>query len=196
MLTKQVLDYLLSLLFPKTCLVCQRKGSHLCEDCFSLIEINPFQRCLCGKSKNVFKCPECSPSFLDGLFVSADLNQKVLKKTINSYNSLKELSMPLTLVILTHFFLLQKDYFPDFVVFPRPVDKKEEKRTGFNKTKEIAKMLSEKLKIPLMENPDQTKDKNVLVLDIVYDASVMEKLAETLKQNRAKEVFGLVVAKH
>ncbi len=196
MLTKQALDYLLDLLFPKTCLVCQRKGSHLCEDCFSLMEINPFQRCLCGKNKGVFKCPECPSSFLDGLFVSADLNQNVLKKTINSFNSIKELSMPLALIILTHFFLLEKNRFPDFVVFPRPIDKKEEKRTGFNKTKEVAKLISEKLKAPLMENPDQTKDKSVLVLDIVYDVFVMEKLAETLKQNQAKEVFGLVVAKH
>ena len=193
---KQALNYLLDMFFPKTCLVCQRKGSHLCEDCFSLIEINPFQRCVCGKNKGVFKCPECPPSPLDGLFVSADLNQKVLKKTINAYNSIRELSMPLALIILTHFLLLEKNRFPDFVVFPRPIDKKEEKRTGFNKTKDVAKLISEKLKIPLMENPGQTKDKSVLVLDIVYDASAMEKLAETLKQNQAEKVFGLVVAKH
>ncbi|MDD5696368.1 MAG: hypothetical protein PHO90_00085 [Candidatus Pacebacteria bacterium] len=187
---------ILNLLFPKTCLVCKRKGSHLCEDCFSLIEINPFQRCICGKSKGVFKCPECPPSLLDGLFVSADLNQSVLKKTISSYSSIKELSMPLVLIILTHFFLLGKDRFPDFVVFPCPIGRKEEKRTGFSETREIAKILSEKLKMPLMENPDQVKDKNVLVLDIVYDASRMEKLAEKLKQNQARQVFGLVVAKH
>lgn len=196
MLIKQTLNSFLNLLFPKTCLLCQKKGSHLCEDCFSLIEINPFQYCLCGKSRNVFKCSQCPPSLLDGIFVSSDSSQKVLKKVIASYESIKELSLPLALIILTHFLLLEKSQFSGFAIFPSPISKKEEKRTGFNKTKEVAKILSEKLKIPLLENPSQAKNKNILLLDIVCNISKLEEMAKELKQNQAKEVFGLVVAKH
>lgn len=193
---KQTFNSFLNLLFPKTCLICQKKGSHLCEDCFSLIEINPFQYCLCGKNKNVFKCSQCPPSLLDGLFVSSDSNQKVLKRIIASYESIKELSMPLALIILTHFLLLEKNQFSNFVILPYPISKKEEKRTGFNKTKEIAKILSEKLKLPLLEDPKQGQNKNILLFDIIYDSSKLEEMAKELKQNQAKEIFGLVVAKH
>lgn len=196
MLIKQTFNSFLNLLFPKTCLICQKKGSHLCEDCFSLIEINPFQYCLCGKNKNVFKCSQCPSSLLDGLFVSSDSNQKVLKRVITSYESIKELSMPLALIILTHFLLLEKSQFSNFAIFPYPISKKEEKRTGFNKTKEMAKILSEKLKIPLLENPEQGQNKNILLFDIIYNSSKLEEMAKELKQNQAKEVLGLVVAKH
>jgi len=60
----------------------------------------------------------------------------------------------------------------------------------------VAKILSEKLKIPLLENSSQAKNKNILLLDIVCNISKLEEMAKELKQNQAKEVFGLVVAKH
>lgn len=182
---------LLNILFPKTCIFCKRIGSYLCEDCFSLIEINPYQYCVCGKTKGKYRCSECS-SALDGIFVCTRQNQMIVDKIINSYSKIKELSLSLSLIILTHFLLLKNDSFPNFVLLPIPQDKKEIRKTGFNKTREIGKILSDKLKIPLIENIEQAKDKNVLLLDIVYS----NKIEEFAKQLKAKQVMGLVIAKH
>ena len=182
---------LLNILFPKTCIFCKRTGSHVCEDCFSLIEINPYEYCVCGKIKGKHKCSKCS-SALDGLFVCTRQNQIIVDKIINSYPKIKELALPLSLIILTHFLLLEKDSFPNFVILPLPQDKKDIRKTGFNKTKEIGKILSSKLKLPLIENINQIKDKNVLLLDIIYG----DKMEEIAKQLNAKQVIGLVIAKH
>ena len=182
---------LLNILFPKACIFCKRTGFHLCEDCFSLIEINPYQYCICGKTKEKYKCSECL-SALDGLFVCTRQNQTIVDKIINSYSKIKELSLPLSMIILTHFLLLGKDSFPNFVILPLPQDKKDIRKTGFNKTREIGKILSDKLKIPLIENIEQIKDKNVLLLDIVYS----NKMEEFAKQLKANQVMGLVIAKH
>jgi predicted amidophosphoribosyltransferase len=180
---------LLNILFPKTCIFCKRRGSYLCEDCFSLIEINPYQYCVCGKTRGRPKCEECS-SVLDGLFVCTRENQVIVDKIINSYSKIKELSLPLSLIILTHFLLLEKDTFSNFVIYPLPQE--NIRRIGFDKTKEIGKILSDKLKIPLIENIEQTKDKNILLLDITYN----DKMEEIAKQLKANQVIGLVIAKH
>ncbi|MDD3292691.1 MAG: hypothetical protein PHI45_01510 [Candidatus Pacebacteria bacterium] len=180
---------LLNIIFPKNCIFCQKKGSYVCEDCFSLIEINPFQFCICGKNKKTLKCNECS-SCLDGLFVCTRQNQIIIDKIINKYSNIKDLSYVLSLIILTHFLLLEKDDFSNFIIYPLPQD--NIKRIGFDKTKEIGKIISNKLKIPLAENIDQVENKNVLLLDIAY-TDKMEDIAKQLKSN---QIMGLVIKKH
>ncbi len=186
-----MLQALLNILFPKNCIFCQRKGFYVCEDCFSLIEINPFQFCICGKNKKALKCSECS-SNLDGLFVCTKQNQLIIDKIINNYSKIKELSYVLSLIILTHFLLLENNEFDNFVIYPLPQDKKEIKRTGFDKTKELGKILSSKLKIPLIEDLKQTKNKNVLLLDITYS----EKIESIAQQIEANKIMGIVITKH
>ena len=185
---KQVL---LDIFFPKTCIFCKRPGFYLCEDCFSLIEINPFQYCTCGKIKGLYKCDDCS-SYLSGIFVCTKQNQKIVDKIISSYPKIKDLSFSLSLVILTHFLLLKKDAFNEFVIYPLPQDKKEIKRTGFDKTKEVGKIISQKLKIPLIESPEKIKDKKILLFDITYS----NKMEDIAKQLKPLQVFGLVIEKH
>jgi hypothetical protein len=125
-------------------------------------------------------------------FVCTKQGQKIVDKIINSYPKIKDLSFSLSLIILTHFLLLKKESFSDFVIYPLPQNKKELRRTGFDKTKEIGKIISEKLKIPLIENPGGIKDKKILLLDIEYSDEI-EKISKQLKPI---EVFGLVIKKH
>lgn len=185
---------LLSILFPKNCIFCKKRGFYVCEDCFSLIEINPFQLCICEKNKGSFKCKDCLSS-LDGLFVSSKENQTNVDKIINNYSKIKELSLVLSLIIITHLFLLKKDDFSNFAIYPLLPEKKEIKRTGFIKTKEIAKILSQKLKIPLIEKLEKAQKMNILILDIVYSQK-MEDASKQLKENGARQVLGLVIKKH
>lgn len=181
---------LLNIFFPKTCIFCKRQGFSLCEDCFSLIEINPFQCCVCGKTKGVYKCNDCN-SNLNGVFVCTNQNQKVVDKIIESYPKIKDLAFPLSLIILTHFLLIKKESFNEFAIYPLPQDKKDLRRIGFDKTKEVAKIISEKLKIPLIESLEKT-DKKILLFDIEHNDK-MEKIAKQLKP---LEIFGLVIKKH
>ena len=182
---------LLNIIFPKTCIFCRKQGTWLCEDCFSLIEINPFQFCICGKTKEKYKCEYCF-SNLDGLFVCTRQNQKIVDKIIDSYSKIKDLFLSLSLIILTHFLLLKKTAFNEFVIYPLPQNKKEIRRTGFNKTETMAEIISQKLKIPLIKNPEEIKNKKVLLFDIIY-SDKMESLAKQLKPS---QVFGLVIKKH
>jgi len=185
---------LLNILFPKSCIFCQKKGFYVCEDCFSLIDINPFQFCICGKIKGKLKCRDCF-SFLDGLFVCSRQNQIIVDKIINNYSKIKELSLVLSLIIITHLFLLKENEFSNFAIYPLLSNKKELKRTGFDKTKEIGKILSQKLKIPLIEEAKNTKRMNVLILDISYNEKI-ENISKQLKENGVNKVLGLVIKKH
>ncbi|HNP79609.1 MAG TPA: hypothetical protein PKI00_02050, partial [Candidatus Pacearchaeota archaeon] len=129
---------------------------------------------------------------LDGLFVCTRQDQKIVNKIINSYSKIKDLSIPLSLIILTHFLLLKKDTFDEFVIYPLPQDKKDIRRTGFNKTEMIAETISQKLKIPLIKNPEEIKNKKVLLFDIIYS----DKMESIAKQLKPSQVFGLVIKKH
>jgi predicted amidophosphoribosyltransferase len=173
---KQVFYKILDILFPKNCVFCKKQGSFLCEDCFSLIEINTFP---------------CR----NNIFVAANQNQ-IINKIIDSYNSgIKELSYPLSIIILTHFLLLKKDCFSNFVIFPTPQSQKDIKRTGFNKTKEVAKIISEKLKIKIIEDIDQIIDKNIMILDIVYSEKT-EKIFKQIEKISENQIVEVVIIKH
>ena len=65
----------------------------------------------------------------------------------------KELAIPLTSLIITHFQLLDnKPNFSGFTLIPIPLEKKKLKWRGINQAEEIGKELSKFLKIPLISD--------------------------------------------
>jgi len=154
-------NFLLDLLFPKFCISCGKDGSYLCQNCFSLIDILERQYCpFCSRPKIVIDgktCNFCNRSkSLNGLYCAASYNNFIVKKLINQFKYepyIKELSKPLSSLIVTHLINLDKvENFQDYILVPIPLHKKKLKKRGFNQASEIAKELSENLKIPVFND--------------------------------------------
>lgn len=154
-------DFLLDIFFPKFCANCQREGTYLCADCFSLIDLADRQYCpFCAIPKETINgkpCNSCKKSkFLDGLFSAADYKNSIVKKLIKDFKYepyVKDLARTLSFIIIS--FLLNLENKPDFGGFsivPIPLHIKKMKKRGFNQSEELAKELSKDLEIPFLNN--------------------------------------------
>jgi ComF family protein len=140
--------FALNLLFPKLCINCQRENDYLCQDCFSIVAdtmyISPSSAA--QKFKN-----------LSGLISAAPYQNFIIKRLIAQFKYppyVKELAKTLTSLIIHHVQLAEgpaglKEV---EVLIPIPLTKKRLKERGFNQSEEIAKELSQFLKIPLLNN--------------------------------------------
>lgn len=141
--------------FPNSCLICHREGTILCDDCFSLIDINPYLFChVCGKRITEFKvCEKCRrKTNLSALFFATHYQDKVVQKIIKEFKYppfLKELAKPLSSLIISHLSLLEFSFPENSILIPVPLSKRREKWRGFNQAKEIAKYLSFYYSLPL-----------------------------------------------
>ena len=73
------MDNILDVLFPKTCSICSKKGTYLCERCKKLFKRNLPECYICRKLSGDYKthreCKDNHPnSSLDSLFVSWEYN--------------------------------------------------------------------------------------------------------------------------
>lgn len=214
---KKLIDFFLSLFFPKICFGCKKEGTFLCEDCLSTI--------LIFKEHQKFK-----GKFLDDLFVATEYKNPLVKRLILAFKYeplVKELKKDLAKLIKIHFELLnQKPDFSDFVVVSVPLHPKRLRWRGFNQSLEIAKEISAYFQIPLIENclvkekntppqvtlsekerkkivkgvfkvvkKEEIKRKKILLVDDVFTTgSTMEEIAKILKEAGAEKVMGLAVA--
>ena len=84
---------ILSLLFPKFCLGCEKEGAYLCLDCLATLEI--------------FKTHQpCKTGSLTDLYFAVSYDQPLVKKLIISLKYkpfVKELSKDLASIIIKHF---------------------------------------------------------------------------------------------
>lgn len=137
--------FLASLLFPKFCFGCQKEGNYLCQDCKSILDVLSFHQ--------FFKTED-----IDDLYFSTGYKNPLLKDLIKKFKYqpfIKELSLPLSSLIIDHFQLLDNPplFYKenlDFVLIPIPLEKRRLKWRGFNQAQELAKHLSEFLNIPLV----------------------------------------------
>ncbi|MFA5228281.1 MAG: phosphoribosyltransferase family protein [Candidatus Paceibacterota bacterium] len=200
---------LLDLLFPKECINCKREGSFLCEDCLSLIEVNHFQYCLCEKLEKKNKCNNCKNRSLDKLFSATSFENKIVKNIINKLKNsrIKELSIPLAYLIIKHLQIIDCQIDNDFFLASVPISNKDKRIRGFNQSEEIARIISEATKIPLLncierkkENLfcviENVKNKKIIVIDDVYiTGSTMEEVSKKLKEAQASTVWGVTATR-
>jgi len=214
-------NFILDILFPKFCLICNREGKWLCEDCFSLIDI-------LEKQDYPF---DIKTKKLAGLYCATPYDNFIVKKLINQFKYepyIKELSEPLTLLITTCFDKLENlPNFNEFILIPVPLHKNKLRKRGFNQAYEIGKQLSKSLKIPIHNNllskikqtpaqmeldkeeriknlenvfecekPELIKNRKILLVDDIFTTgSTMEECALTLHNAGAQEIHGIVVAR-
>ncbi|MEF8846915.1 MAG: hypothetical protein V5A57_00540 [Candidatus Paceibacterota bacterium] len=205
---EKTIDFLTDLLFPKFCINCGKEGAYLCQDCRALMNISEHQYCLCEKPKvtSTGKCTQCQNKSLDGLYFAVSPQDQILQKILYEYrqNSVKDLSETLASLIITHLRLLDNPQpWEDKKLITVPTPKDKIKKQGFDPTLKIAESLSEQLQLPLIESALKTdfkikkkvKGKKLLLAGITYENNEMNQWAELLKQNQAKEVWGITVTR-
>jgi len=166
-------NFLLEIFFPKICVNCAKPGTYLCSDCLSLIDI----------SENIL----FSSQYLSAVFAACDYNHFIVKNLIHQFKYspfAKDLNQVLVSLIIIYFQNLtnKPEFFTapkEFLLVPIPLSAKRLHWRGFNQTEEIAKSLSEFLKIPLALN---TLIKTKETLD-------QTKLPEKQRQENIKNVF-------
>lgn len=199
-----MLNKIIELLFPKSCINCHKEGKFLCDSCFSQIKItNP-------KINNL--------NFIE-LFIPCYLHQNpVLRKAVHKlkYSFYKDISLELS-ELFSHF------RFPENAhIVPIPLHKKRLKYRGFNQSEILAKNLNKpisKLLIRIkntnsqatLNKDDRTKNiKNsfeineqialskstplIILDDICTTFSTMNEAAITLKKAGFKLIYGMALA--
>ncbi|MBU3918576.1 hypothetical protein KKC63_01565 [Patescibacteria group bacterium] len=141
----KALTKILDLFWPKQCLNCSKNGRYLCVDCQALINLST------RYEVNVDK--------LDYLFWTAPYKDKIVQSCLHclKYRYVKDLAEELSDLIISYFNLLnnspilEQTRAQEIVIISVPMYKKDLKKRGFNHSEEIARSLSKKLGIPLVE---------------------------------------------
>jgi len=203
------------ILFPKKCIYCHRSGQYLCEDCFSLISINKNSFCsLCNRrTKNYQNCFKHQDKNLDFLHFATFYKQPLIKRVIKYYRQspfIKELSIPLTRLIIAHFYLIyQPVNLKNILLVPFPVSRSQEKFIGYSPHREITHHLATALDLKekdlinisspknfTIKQPHLIKNKRIVLIKLVYQPEEsIELLAKTLKDYHAQSVSLWAVAR-
>lgn len=216
---KQTKQIILDIFFPIFCLNCKKDGERLCKDCFNKLKLD-------NNLKEIF---DLKPSNLDGFFVAADWQDKILQKLIHNYkyNFSQDLAESLSLLLMIKFNKMLKFYpeLKDFVLMPIPLHVKRLNWRGFNQSELLANNLAKNLSLAVNNNllirikntrPQVGLDglgraKNItnafkigdtpapaqiiLIDDVLTTGATMNESARILKQNGAKMVYGLSIAR-
>lgn len=149
---------ILDILFPKTCSICQRKGTYLCSRCKKLFKRNLPECYICRKLSSNYKthseCRELSPgSSLDNVFVAWEYNSltsDLLKKY--KYGYVYDMAD-----ILSEFFVenIFKSNFPksfsNTLLTNVPIPNNRLRERGFNQTLKISEAISKYFDVPFSE---------------------------------------------
>ncbi len=142
--------------FPKNCLNCRAEGAWLCESCSdSLFFINARFCPFCETPAALFGvCDKCRGAIgaqkVFSLFLYSDqLAQKIIKNFKYRYlqDIVKDLEPLYRKFIYKYKMLLEIK--PDSVLVPVPLHWYKERERGFNQAKEIAKIISKILDLPV-----------------------------------------------
>ena len=149
------------ILFPAICLNCQKEGAWICGDCLSSIEVLEYRYCPFCKERVFEKgtCKKHQSKNLNGLFFATSYKNPLVKKLIKKFKYppfLRELTLPLSSLIITHFILSENKIIfnnqEDSLFIPVPLFPSKKRWRGFNQSEEITKELSIFLKIPYQVN--------------------------------------------
>ncbi|MEW5908153.1 MAG: ComF family protein [Patescibacteria group bacterium] len=174
---KKLIHIALDFLFPKRCIRCGRENELICGECMERIE--------CFESSNT-----------KSTRIAADYRDETIKKAIwmLKYKGIRQMSDPLSQLILKCFRDRLKPKSGKTIVVPVPLSEKRLKERGFNQSELIAEKISKELNIPIItgellkikETPSQVDLKNIQDRLKNVRGSMAVKNKETL---RDKEVI-------
>jgi ComF family protein len=144
-----VIDAILNLLFPQTCVLCnarvfQRRWAAACPDCWSKLEPVPRPFCpQCGMPAPVIEgvCGDCRRGdhafdFARSLFLFTDPMRGILHHL--KYSGRVSLARPLSRQLREH---IAEEGFCGRVVLPVPLHRSRERERGFNQAELLARQL-------------------------------------------------------
>ena len=171
---KNLLKFIIDLLFPINCLNCGKENIWLCKKCFSKLNVNSDFFCpKCHKKTNFGKyCKNCKQNHeLNGVFPALNYNNKLTKKLIKTYKYYfaKDISNILSNYLTIYLQnILNKTYFllnfnnnkkikiPDTIknfkktlIIPVPLHKKRKKWRGFNQSNILAINIANKFNLQI-----------------------------------------------
>jgi len=156
--------FFLDLFFPSFCLGCNKEGSFICYDCRSTMEISEHNYCLCRQkpirlppgSQNG-RCYRCRDKRLSGLFSALPYKEKFLtRKLIYQLKYppyIKALAKASAEIITEHLISTKNNtekVWQNSLLAPVPMEKSKMKGRGYNQAAELAKELSEIIKVPVI----------------------------------------------
>lgn len=156
---------ILDLVFPKWCLVCNRIGCYLCNQCQKKLEYVFTDGCLyCDKiSKYGVTHKTCKRKYgLDGcqsfLYYTREMKQvmKELKyhQVCDAYH---EIFWSLNPEIVSKIAFFHQ-FLPDIYIQPIPLHNRRLKDRGFNQAEVLARFISQISRIPLINDVQRVKD--------------------------------------
>ena len=150
---------LLDLIFPKYCVNCKKFGDFLCTDCFSRLSFDTKNICTeCGKaSYDGLTHPACRGKYsLNGSFTCIVYNS-ISKKLIYQFKYKPNLTdLKYFLADLMYESLIQNEEFnkiskSNLILVPIPLSKAKYKKRGYNQAEILAKELSKKFDLPVLD---------------------------------------------
>lgn len=222
---QKIFHIFLEAFFPVTCVVCDTGSEWLCADCLNAVILKPRIIChQCHKEVDSLYA-ECCEGDLGNVFIGMDYDQLHVEKIITAfkYESIQELSKPLTLLVQKSLAQSQFRFREEFAVIPVPLHRKRLVERGFNQSAVLAHAifqhsgslvlsdivkrvrntkkqahLSREQRLENLKKAfkiDDNVPENVLLVDDVYTTgSTLEVLAKTLKLSGSKQVHAVVVA--
>lgn len=161
-------QFILDTLFPRFCVSCQREGKFICGECFEKISAAENNLCpLCfgaptekRRTKLGAVCQKCKPdSSFQRILSVGSYNDHLLRELIHifKYNSVKELSEPLGILIKRLVKIKTKNIFNRLnknktVIVPVPLHKRRLRERGFNQSEVLAEKLSEHTGFPVAKD--------------------------------------------
>lgn len=214
-------NILLDLFFPKKCLNCKKSDTYLCADCFNKIEIVEYieHESSTYLDKIIFATSYADPLIRELIksykyrFAQelAEPLSRLLIKTLKKFNLDIQIQNSIIVPIPLHKYRLRKRGFNQAELiaqkvanhFNLPINTNILKRTIYTEPQANLKDNTEKRLNNVQnafaispENKDLIRDKIVILIDdVVTTGGTLIEAARILKQNNAKEVWALTVAK-
>lgn len=217
-----MIKYILDLLFPKNCVLCDTQGSLFCENCKNT-KLRYYKKQFCHVCKKEvasgFVHNDCkSKSNLDGVLIAVHYNNSA--KVI-----IEEIKYNLYFSIVSELGKLMRQVYINSgidckVIIPVPLHKFKENFRGFNQ----AELLAKEMGIPIINCLSRIKNTKtqvnlnraqrienlkdvfklkekleasdvLLVDDIMTTGTTLEECSKVLKKSGVKRVYGLVFAR-
>jgi competence protein ComFC len=188
MIISKIKNWMLDLLFPKTCVGCGKFGQCVCGECISKLKFLEKQMCAFCKTPNSFGffCDHHSNNlYFDQLICSMSYKNEILKKMIISlkYKFNEDILQILGEILKTEFVYFSQiiPQMKKAILVPIPLHKKRLKFRGFNQSEKLANYLFQSLK------EDEIFDKtnfSVEIADILFRKFYSIPQAKSNKQDR------------
>lgn len=142
----KIKKFILDILFPINCLSCGKDEVWLCEECQNKIQVG----------KSLFEKINFSPSYVDGFFIAADWEDKVLQDVIRmfKYNFVQELVHPLSYLLIQKIYELEKNFInlKNYVIVPVPLHQRRLAWRGFNQAELLSQFVAKEFDLEINNN--------------------------------------------